>query len=114
MKKLITLVCAALVLGLTVSVSATTWHVPDECLTIQCGIDSASAGDTVLVADGTYTGDENRDIDFKCKAIVVMSEHGREVTIIDCAGDSLNPHRGFYFHSGEGPNSVVQGRVSYS
>jgi hypothetical protein len=66
-------------------------------------------GDTVLVADGTYTGDGNRDIDFLGKAIVVMSENGPEVTIIDCEGDSLDPHRGFYFHNEEGSGSVVWG-----
>ncbi|MDP6770782.1 MAG: Ig-like domain-containing protein, partial [Anaerolineales bacterium] len=46
--------------------------------TIQKGIDSASDGDTVLVADGTYT--ENLII---YKDIKIISENGAEKTIID-------------------------------
>jgi len=66
-------------------------------------------GDTVLVADGTYTGDGNRDIDFGGRAIMVMSENGPEVTIIDCEGSEVDQHRGFYFRFGEDLSSVVQG-----
>jgi hypothetical protein len=66
-------------------------------------------GDTVLVAEGIYTGDGNRDIDFLGKVIVVMSENGPNVTIIDCGGDSLNPHRGFYFNNFESESTILQG-----
>jgi hypothetical protein len=55
-------------------------------MTIQEGIDDASNGDIVLVADGIYTGGGNRDIDFYGKAITVRSFNGPDVCIIDCQG----------------------------
>ena len=79
--------------------------VPGVQPTIQAGIDAASDGDTVLVADGNYTGAGNKNLDFKGKAITVQSESGPENCIIDCERDG----RGFYFHSGEGEDSVVSG-----
>ena len=88
---------------------ANTVNVPSDAATIQEGINEAVDGDTVLVADGIYTGDGNRDIDFLGKAIVVMSENGPDSCIIDCQGDKWNTHRGFYLHSGEDSTSVVQG-----
>jgi len=76
---------------------------------IQEAIDTAIAGDTVLVADGIYRGIGNRDIDFKGKAITVTSENGSENCIIDCQGTEQEPHRGFFFYSGESQNSVLDG-----
>jgi hypothetical protein len=79
--------------------------------TIQAAIDQASFydKDSIIIAPGTYTGDGNRDIDFKGKVITVKSENGQDTCIIDCQGTKEDPHRGFYFHSGEGASSVVQG-----
>ena len=76
---------------------------------IQEGIDAAVNGDTVLVLDGTYTGAGNRDMDFGGKAVTIGSENGPDGCIIDCDGTASDPHRGFRFHSGEGPDSVLSG-----
>lgn len=98
-----------LVVATPLSVSATTWYIQSDGFgdapTIQAGIDSSAAGDTVLVASGTYTGMGNYDIDFNGKAIVVTSESGAENTIIDC----LNNARGFIFQNAEGLTSVLTG-----
>ena len=76
-------------------------------LTIQKGIDQARNGDIVLVADGIYTGTGNVNLDFSGKAITVKSENGPENCIIDC--ENIENTRGFYFHSGEGLDSVLDG-----
>ncbi len=77
--------------------------------TIQAAIDLASDGDTVLCGAGTYTGDGNRDLDFKGKNILVLSQDGAEATTIDCQGSPGNPHFAFFFHSGEDSSSTIDG-----
>ncbi len=72
---------------------------------IQEAIDNALGSDTIIVLDGTYSGNGNYDIDFKSKAITIRSENGPVNCIIDCR----KLGRGFYFHRTEGANSVLEG-----
>jgi len=72
---------------------------------IQKAIDYALSKQEIIVLPGRYTGAGNRDIDFGGKGLTVRSESGPTTCVIDCQGLG----RGFYFHSGEGPNSVVEG-----
>jgi len=103
---LVSLIIAGRIEGRTITVGLGGGY---DFNTIQWAIEDSNDGDTVLVADGTYTGDGNRDIDFKGKGITVRSENGPENCIIDCNGTESEPHRGFYFHSGEGPDSILEG-----
>ena len=82
---------------------------PADFNTIQAAIDDSNDGDTIIVADGTYTGDSNRDIEFLGKAITLRSKNGPENCIIDCNGAESEPHRGFYFHNGESADSIIEG-----
>ena len=99
---LTTLVCLMLIASVA---HGAIIHVPGDQPTIQAGIDASLYGDTVLVADGVYTGDGNKNLDFNGKTITVTSENGAESTIIDCERSG----RGFYFHNGEYEASVVSG-----
>jgi len=105
----------ALLLFLSAPVNGATLVVsPEEYPTIQAAIDDANEGDTVMITPGTYTGPGNGDIDFRGKAITVRSvapENPQIVakTVIDCNGSEADPHRGFYFHTFERPNSVLDG-----
>ena len=80
-------------------------HVPAEQTTIQAGISAAGTGDTVLVADGTYTGSGNRGISALGKAVTIQSENGPEACILDC--ESLS--NGFSFSNGETSSTVING-----
>jgi hypothetical protein len=103
----LTLVPLALLLLLQVASPATAAviHVPGDQPNIQAGSNAAAAGDTVLVADGTYTGSNNKNLDLQGKAITVRSANGPSGCIIDCQGSG----RGFHVHLLETMETVIQG-----
>lgn len=85
-------------------------HVPGQYPTIQAAIDSAQDGDRILVADGLYRGEGNRDIHFDGKAVQLISENGPTACILDAEGSQEDPHRVFKFYEGgETPETIVDG-----
>ncbi len=102
-----------LVLAVCRSAAATTYVVtPDgtgDFATIQAAINAASAGDVIELTEGVFTGTGNRDLDLLGKAITICSQNGDPAACtLDCEGGPGVPHRGFWFHSSEGPEARVQ------
>ena len=73
--------------------------------------DAIAAGCTdIVLTDGVFRGEGNRDIDFGGVGITVRSQSGDpELCVIDCEGSMENPHRGFYMPSGATTAAVIQG-----
>lgn len=98
----------------TVPGYARTWFVnpggTGDAPTVQAAIDSASAGDEIVLADGTFTGAGNREVDFKGKSVTVTSQSGHpETCIIDCEGGPASPRFGFWLANGETRATVLEG-----
>lgn len=91
----------------SICLSAAELGVPGEYQNIQSAIDSAADGDTILIADGTYSGVGNIGIhwDATARHLVIMSENGREHCIIDC----LQEDRAFLLNQGQDRRDVIQG-----
>ena len=102
----------------------TTWHVNGSCgddtwtglsevcqapdgpkATIQAALNAAEGGDTVLVADGRYTGPGNRGLTFNGEAIHLRSAGGAEACVIDCEGQGS----AFWFVLFEPVGTLVEG-----
>lgn len=119
------------------SVQARTIQVPGDSSTIQKGIDGASAGDTVLVASGTYSSVTNGEIlPINIKSgVVLLSEAGTEntwifadydTTVINCVdADSTTIIRGFRISKGKATNGggihsqnssvkIIDNEISYN
>ncbi|MDH3197466.1 MAG: T9SS type A sorting domain-containing protein [Candidatus Krumholzibacteria bacterium] len=86
-------------LSIPSATTATTWHVPLDAPTIQAGIDSATAGDTVSVQCGTY---HENFIEMK-PGVHLRSETG-DADCVTIDGDGLN--KILYFLSGDVSSSL--------
>ncbi len=115
MNQIIASICCCAVVLLTTSLlapgaaTAAVINVPGDQPTIQAGIDAALAGDTVLLAPGTYSGPGNHSLDFQGKDLILKSEDGAAVTVLD--GEALygaGP-RAMIFASGESAAAIVDG-----
>ena len=102
-------VCGLAVVAVASPALAADLHVPVQYPTIQSAIDAAADGDSVIIADGLYTGMGNRNLTFAGKAITVRSANGPANCIIDCQASPEHPARGFHFNSGETSASVLDG-----
>ncbi|NQV37255.1 MAG: fibronectin type III domain-containing protein, partial [Candidatus Marinimicrobia bacterium] len=87
---------------------------------IRKAIFNSNDGDTVLLRPGTYSGDDNRDLNFQQmdefggmtttpRDIVLMGEKGPDSTIIDLSGFGATQRRLLDVTSGEGPNTKLIG-----
>jgi len=89
------------------------WYIQDDGLgdaaTIQLAVDSTMHGDTVILADGLYTGAGNYDIDMKSRRILLTSENGPGSTTLDLQASAGTPRRAFSLSNGETHETIIEG-----
>jgi hypothetical protein len=91
--KILKLVLTFALAAMPVSAPGATWYVDQsgggDAESIQAALDICSAGDTVLVASGTYSIDSPLyPNDCFSKPLYIIGEAGAAGTIIDCAGSA--------------------------
>jgi hypothetical protein len=105
MRKVICLLIFVLIVGVANADVYTLY--PDgtgDFATIQDAITGSVSRDTILLADGIYSGTGNRDIDFQGKDLTLRSVSGNaEACIIDIMGIPGNgfTEQGLIFQNGE-------------
>lgn len=112
-------ICAVVAIGLSspVPAGATTYLVDKEgggdFLNISAAIAAAADGDTLLVAAGSYSGEDNWYLDFQGKNLVLISRGGPNAAKL-YGGGSLPPNgQLFYLHSGEDGRAIIDGFLIY-
>ncbi len=78
--------------------------------TIQAAVDAALPGVVIELSDGVFTGEGNRDLDLRGKAITLRAASGDpNRCVLSCEGSPTQRHRGLYLHRGEGGDTVIEG-----
>ncbi|MEN6575209.1 MAG: right-handed parallel beta-helix repeat-containing protein [Phycisphaerales bacterium] len=77
-------------------------------------VNAAANGDVIVVEEGTYTGDNNRDMSICNKAVTICSVDPNDPlvvagTIIDCQGTASDMHRLFDVLAGETSRLSLEG-----
>jgi len=67
----------------------------DPLATIQEAVDRAVDGDVIVLKDGTYTGEGNRDVRVS-KTVLICSENGPDDCTISIGATAIVNHRAFY------------------
>lgn len=93
-------------LAIPAASAARTWQVnaegTGEAPSIQAAMDSAAAGDTISLADGTYSGAGNLEVDCGTAAVTIASASGNpEQCVIACSAgpDCSDECAAFHFRS---------------
>ena len=77
--------------------------------TIQAAMDASPSGTVIELADGTFQGAGNRDLDFHGRRLTIRSQSGdRTRAVIDCQGSAGSQRRGFYFHGHEDSLAILK------
>lgn len=107
---------AALLLAAVAPASAEYYFVNAEGTgdfpTIQAAVDASVDADVIMLNDGIYTGDGNRDIVIPSKAIAIMSvSDDPTACVIDCEGSARAERRGFHFTTTGGTGDAELYRI---
>jgi hypothetical protein len=100
-------IMAAVPAILTMTAPAADIHVPADHPTIQAAVDAAGHGDSIIVADGTYSGPGFVDVDAAGKSVKIESAGGASACTID--GASSPGSNAFHYSSAESSLSTIVG-----
>lgn len=104
--------CAVVLAATATLAHAVDRRVPSQYPTIQAAINAAASnGDRVLIANGTYTGVGNRNMDLGTKNLVIQSESDNPAY---CFIDCQNLDRGFVIRGGQTSATMIRGISIYN